>query len=116
MAATDSLSVVFAALADPTRRSILSRLREGPTTAGDLAAPFAMSKPAISQHLKVLETAGLVERAATAQWRTISLREAQLDEVAQWIDLHRVTWNERFDALDEHVELVKSRDMKGREK
>ena len=111
MASTDTLSVVFAALADPTRRGILSRLRQGPTTAGELAAPFAISKPAISQHLKVLETAGLVERATTAQWRTISLRETQLDEVAQWIDLHRVTWNERFDALDEHVQI-----MKGREK
>ena len=65
----DELSLVFQALADPTRRAIISRLRSGPTTVGDLAEPFAMSRPAISQHLKVLERAGLIERTADAQWR-----------------------------------------------
>ena len=72
--APDELSLVFQALADPTRRAIISRLRGGPTTVGELAEPFAMSRPAISQHLKVLERAGLIERTADAQWRRCTLR------------------------------------------
>jgi DNA-binding transcriptional ArsR family regulator len=108
----DRLSVIFSALADPTRREILSRLTDGPTTVGDLAAPFSMSKPAISQHLKVLETAGLIERTATAQWRTCTLRTEPLDTAADWVDRHRGLWSERFDLLDER--LRQQKEQKGR--
>ncbi|ANJ28419.1 ArsR/SmtB family transcription factor [Agromyces aureus] len=105
--AHDELSVVFQALADPTRRGILSRLREGPTTVGDLAEPFAISRPAISQHLKVLERAGLIERTANAQWRTCTLRTEPLDEASAWVDRHRGEWNERFDLLSERLRALK---------
>lgn len=103
----DALSLVFQALADPTRREILSRLRGGSTTVGELAEPFAMSRPAISQHLKVLERAGLIERTATAQWRTCTLRTEPLDEASAWVDRHRDEWNERFDLLDERLRELK---------
>jgi len=106
-AAADELSLVFQALADPTRRAILSRLHAGPTTVGELAEPFAMSRPAISQHLKVLERAGLIERTATAQWRTCTLRTEPLDEASAWVERHRAEWNERFDRLDEHLRTMK---------
>ena len=96
--AKDELSLVFHALADPTRRAILSRLHSGPTTVGELAEPFSMSRPAISQHLKVLERAGLIERTTTAQWRTCTLRTEPLDgpvtelddfgEVVARVDVH----------------------------
>ncbi|AWB96580.1 transcriptional regulator [Agromyces badenianii] len=103
----DELSLVFQALADPTRREILSRLRNGPTTVGELAEPFAMSRPAVSQHLKVLERAGLIERTATAQWRTCTLRTEPLDEASAWVERHRGEWNERFDLLDERLRELK---------
>jgi DNA-binding transcriptional ArsR family regulator len=106
--ATDDLSTVFQALADPTRRAIISRLREGATTVSELAEPFAMSRPAISQHLKVLERAGLIERTADAQWRRCTLRTAPLDEASVWVERHRGEWSERFDLLDERL-----RDLKG---
>ncbi len=104
----DELSGVFAALADPTRRAILARLSEGPATVGELGAPFAISKPAISQHIKVLRRAGLVEQAAQAQWRTCTLRTERLDEASEWIDRHRRLWNERFDLLDQQLQANKS--------
>jgi DNA-binding transcriptional ArsR family regulator len=104
----DTLSTIFQALADPTRRAILSRLKEGPSSVGDLAAPFQISKPAISQHLKVLETAGLIERHTRAQWRTCSLRTEPLDDAAEWVNHHRDLWNERFDLLDERVQQLKN--------
>ena len=85
----DTLSTIFQALADPTRRAILSRLKQGPSSVGDLAAPFTISKPAISQHLKVLESAGLIERQKNAQWRTCSLRTEPLDDAAAWVNKHR---------------------------
>ncbi|QUH05596.1 winged helix-turn-helix transcriptional regulator [Saccharopolyspora erythraea] len=110
MTAADPLSLVFSALADPTRRAILTRLSRGATTVGDLATPFAISAPAVSQHLKVLERAGLVERTARAQWRTVSLRTEPLDEVAQWVEKHRQEWNERFDLLDERLRRTKEDD------
>jgi DNA-binding transcriptional ArsR family regulator len=106
--AADDLSLVFHALADPTRRAILSRLRDGTTTVGELARPFDMSRPAVSQHLGVLERAGLIERTAEAQWRRVTLRTQPLDEVSAWIDRHRAEWNERFDLLEERL-----REMKG---
>jgi len=108
MAATpDALSLVFQALADPTRRAIISRLHDGPTTVGDLAAPFAMSRPAISQHLKVLERAGFIERATDAQWRRCTLRTEPLDEASAWVERHRADWTERFDLLDERLRELK---------
>src|SRR5215203_4837684 len=106
-AVIDELSLVFHALADPTRRAILSRLHGGPTTVGELAEPFAMSRPAISQHLKVLERAGLVERTTTAQWRTCTLRTEPLDQASEWVERHRGEWNERFDLLEEHLRRLK---------
>ena len=112
-AAVDELSAVFGALADPTRRGILSRLSTGATTVGELSAPFTISKPAISQHLKVLESAGLIERTTTAQWRTCSIRTESLDEVAAWINHHRAEWNERFELLDERLTELKSAEKKG---
>ena len=109
MAATaDRLDLVFQALADPTRRAIITRLRSGPTTVGELATPFAMSRPAISQHLNVLERAGLIQRTADAQWRRISLRTHALDEASAWVERHRAEWTERFDLLDERL-----RDLQG---
>jgi DNA-binding transcriptional ArsR family regulator len=105
---TDELSLVFQALADPTRRAIITRLSGGPTTVGELAAPFAMSRPAISQHLNVLERAGLIQRTADAQWRRVTLRQEPLDEASAWVERHRREWNERFDLLEERL-----RDLKG---
>ncbi|MDJ0406095.1 metalloregulator ArsR/SmtB family transcription factor [Rhodococcus erythropolis] len=103
------LDSVFSALADPTRREMLSRLKNGSMTVGELAEPFEMSRPAISQHLKVLEQAGLIERTATAQWRTCTLRAEGLDDASAWVDEHRRGWNERFDLLDERLRELKQR-------
>lgn len=103
MAGRDHLSTAFAALADPTRREILSRLSHGPMTVGELAEPFTVSRPAISQHLRVLEDAGFIERTVTAQWRTCALRSEALDDVAAWVDTHRAHWDERFDLLAERL-------------
>jgi DNA-binding transcriptional ArsR family regulator len=103
----DELSLVFHALADPTRRAIISRLRDGATTVGELAQPFDMSRPAISQHLNVLERARLIERTADAQWRRCTLRVEPLDEVFVWVERHRHEWNERFDQLEERLRELK---------
>lgn len=109
MAATDRLSLVFAALADPTRREILSHLAQGPATVGEVAEPFDMSAPAISQHLKVLERAGLVTRTVRAQWRTLSLEAQPLSEAAAWVERQRREWNLRLDALEDHLEAMTAR-------
>jgi len=109
MVAPDTLSLVFAALADPTRREILSRLAQGTATVGEVAAPFSVSGPAISQHLKVLERAGLVTRTAHAQWRTLSMRTEPLDQASAWVEQHRREWNLRLDALEAHLETMKAR-------
>lgn len=103
----DPLDLVFAALADPTRRAIITRLSQGPATAGELAEPLPISKPAVSQHLKVLERAGLITRTANAQWRNCSLRTESLDEAAAWVDKHLRDWQESFDALDERLREIK---------
>lgn len=95
--------MAFAALADPTRRDILTRLRSGPLTVGDLAVHYPISRPAVSQHLTVLEKAGLVARGRRAQWNDCSLATASLDEAAAWIEHQRADWIERFDLLDEHL-------------
>lgn len=99
--ATDPLSRIFFALADPTRRAMLERLAAGPETVGELAAPFAVSRPAISQHLGVLEEAGLIERTRQGQWRSCALRPEGLDDAEAWVAEHRAAWQSRFDRLDE---------------
>ena len=109
MPATDELSVAFAALADPTRRSILARLRGGPLTVGALASHYAMSRPAVSQHLGVLERAGMVARDRRARWRECRLEPAALDPAAAWIEQQRTAWSESFDALDEHLTRQRNR-------
>lgn len=109
MTTTDTLSLVFAALADPTRRAILSRLAQGSATVGEVAAPFPVSGPAISQHLKVLERAGLVTRTVHAQWRTLSMEKEPLDQASAWVEKHRREWNLRLDALEAHLEAMKTR-------
>jgi DNA-binding transcriptional ArsR family regulator len=99
----DPLSLVFAALADPTRRAILARLRRGPATVGELGEPFAMTGPAISKHLRVLERAGLVSRSRIAQARPAKLEAAPLEQVADWAEEFRQFWDERFDRLDDYL-------------
>ena len=100
---TDQLTTTFAALADPTRRAILARLAEGEATVNELAAPFAVSLPAISRHLKVLEHAGLIERGREGQARPSRLRAEALDDAVSWIDARKRTWNGRMDRLDAHL-------------
>lgn len=105
--ATDQLSKVFSALADPTRRDILARLGEGDATVTELAEPFTISLPAISRHLKVLEGAGLIARDRQAQWRTSSLRAAPLKEATSWMEHLSHLWDERFNRLDAHLASMK---------
>ncbi len=99
----DALSAKFAALADPTRRAILARLAMGETSVSELAAPFAMSMPAVSKHLKVLEGAGLISRGREAQWRPCKLEPQALRSVDQWLDDYRQLWEERFDRLEDYL-------------
>lgn len=99
----DRLSTIFAALADPTRRAILERLSEGEATVNELAAPFDMSLPAISRHLRVLEHAGLISRGRNAQWRPCRLELAPLEEVVDWIARYRTFYEGAFDRLDAHL-------------
>ena len=96
----DQLSHTFAALADPTRRAILARLIEGETSVTELAQPFAMSLPAVSKHLKVLEKAGLVSRGREAQWRPCRLDAGPLKDATDWLEPYRALWDARFDRLD----------------
>ena len=103
MQTTDPLSVTFAALADPTRRAILARLADGEATVKDLSAPVAMSQPAISKHLRVLERAGLIEQGRQAQWRPRRLRAGPLRDIATWVEQYRSHWEESFDRLDEYL-------------
>ncbi len=103
---TDRLSLVFAALADPTRRAILTRLLEGDATVNELAEPLPISLPAVSRHLKVLENAGLISRSKNAQWRTSSLEVEPLHEVVDWMEPYRRFWDASFDRLDAHLERV----------
>jgi DNA-binding transcriptional ArsR family regulator len=97
---TDPLSQKFAALADPTRRAILARLAKGEASVSELAEPFAMSLPAVSKHLKVLEHAGLITRGREAQWRPCRLEATALRDVDEWLDQYRRQWSETFDRLD----------------
>ena len=105
---SDPLSTVFAALADPTRRAILARLAAGEASVSELAAPFAMSLPAISKHLKVLERAGLIARGRRAQWRPCQLRAEPLHQAAGWLEAYRPYWEGRFDRLDDYLREIQS--------
>ena len=100
----DSLNTTFAALADPTRRALLARLAKGDAAVMELAAPFDMSLPAISRHLKVLERAGLITKARDAQWRPCRLSAAPLQGAADWIGQYRQFWEDRFDRLDAYLQ------------
>lgn len=104
----ERLDAAFAALADPTRRAIVSRLARGDATVGELASPFAMSMPAISKHLKVLERSGLISRGRDAQFRPCHLEVEALDQTLDWIAVHRRIWAERFDKLDAHLRDLRS--------
>ena len=101
---TDQLSATFAALADPTRRAILARLVEGEATVNELAAPFPITLQAVSQHLRVLERAGLIERGRSAQLRPSRLRGAPLKEAAEWLDRYRGFWEQSFDAMERRLD------------
>lgn len=105
---TDTLSSTFAALADPTRREILAQLADGEATVNELAAPFAMTLQAVSKHLKVLEHAGLISRGRQAQYRPCRLEPEPLDEAVEWVERHRVRWNERLDRLDAHLRTIQA--------
>jgi len=103
---TDRLSAAFAALADPTRRAILARLSEGEASVNELAAPFAMSLPAVSKHLKVLERSGLISRSQEAQWRPARLEPRGMKAIADWVEPYRQFWDASFDRLDAHLEAA----------
>jgi DNA-binding transcriptional ArsR family regulator len=107
--ATDQLSVIFGALADPTRRAILARLADGPATVNEIAEPFDMTLPAVSKHLKVLERAGLISRGREAQWRPCRLEAEPLREATEWMSRYREFWESSFDKLDAHLKTL----MKG---
>ena len=102
----DPLSTTFAALADPTRRAMLARLANGEATVTELAAPFDLSLPAISKHLKVLQRAGLIEQGRQAQWRPCRLKADRLRDVAVWIDQYRRHWEESFERLDAYLREI----------
>jgi DNA-binding transcriptional ArsR family regulator len=103
------LDRTFAALADPTRRAILRRLASGEATVTELSTPFAMTQPAVSKHLKVLERAGLIERGRERQWRPARLQAEPLRAVAEWTLGYREFWEERYDRLDEYLEELQGR-------
>ena len=107
---TDHLSIIFGALADPTRRAILAHLAGGTATVKDLSAPFAMSGPAVSKHLRVLERAGLVARGREAQWRPRRLEAAPLKEVAEWAENYRGFWDESYERLDEYLHHLQEKE------
>ena len=104
----DQLSLAFAALADPTRRAILARLADGECTVGELAKPFAMSGPAVSKHLKVLERAGFISRGRNAQWRPCRLDAAPIRKVAEWADAYRKFWDASYARLDTYLEQLQA--------
>src|ERR1700686_2117639 len=112
----DRLSETFGALADPTRRAILAPLASGEASVTELAEPFAMSMPAISKHLKVLERAGLIARGREAQWRPCRLQARPLQDVAGWVEHYRRFWEESFDRLDDYLQELKKQDSKNRKK
>ena len=112
----DRLTTTFAALADPTRRAILARLVTGEASVTELAEPFAMSLPAVSKHLKVLEKAGLITRGHHAQWRPCQLKAAPLKDVADWVEHYQHFWEESFDRLGDYLAGLKAEESKIKEK
>src|SRR5512147_3257212 len=111
---TANLDLAFAALADPSRRAILSRLAAGEATVTELAAPFDISLPAISRHLKVLEQAGLISRGRDAQWRPCRLEAAPLGEIAGWVERYRRFWDKSFDRMDAYLAEIQKGGPDGR--
>lgn len=111
----DQLTLTFSALADPTRRSILERLAQGRATVSELAAPFKISLPAVSRHLKVLEQAGLIARGRDAQWRPAQLQAKPLKEVSVWLERYRSNWEESYERLDEYLADVQKRNNPNKE-
>jgi DNA-binding transcriptional ArsR family regulator len=109
---TDNLSLTFSALADPTRRAILARLAKGEASVTELAAPFAVSMPAITKQLKVLEKAGLIVRGREAQWRPARIQAAPLKDVNEWLERFRKNWEESFDRLDKYLQKVQKQQKK----
>lgn len=109
----DRLSLTFSALADPTRRAILARLSTGAASVNEIAAPFAMSLPAISKHLKVLERAQLIARGKEAQWRPCELKAEPLREADAWLEQYRQMWEERFDRLDAYLMELQAKSVEG---
>ena len=107
----DPLSTTFAALADPTRRAILARLAKGEASVKDLSAPFDMSQPAISKHLRVLERAGLIEQGRQAQWRPRRLRAGPLKDIADWVGQYRRHWEESFERLDAYLRELQDKEQ-----
>jgi DNA-binding transcriptional ArsR family regulator len=107
-----ALSLTFGALADPTRRAILARLASGEATVAELAEPFAMSGPAISKHLRVLEKAGLIARGRQAQWRPSRLRPHSFKAAADWLEAYRRFWEESFARLDDYLEQLQKKERK----
>jgi DNA-binding transcriptional ArsR family regulator len=112
----DRLSTTFAALADPTRRAILARLASGEKSVNELAEPFEMSLPAVSKHLKVLESAGLIARGREAQWRPCRLDAAPLKDISNWVERYRRFWEESFNRLDAYLREIQSKENQPREK
>jgi DNA-binding transcriptional ArsR family regulator len=111
--AADRLSITFSALADPTRRAILARLALGEASVNELVAPFRISQPAISKHLKVLERAGLITRGREAQWRPCKLEGSPLKDVVDWLEPYRRFWEERLDRLEDHLRTLQSKPSEG---
>jgi DNA-binding transcriptional ArsR family regulator len=105
----DHLTTTLSALADPTRRAILARLSLGDASVNELLAPFSISQPAISKHLKVLERAGLITRGREAQWRPCKLEGSPLKDVADWLEPYRRFWEQRLDRLDEHLRTLQAK-------
>lgn len=105
------LDTTFAALSDPTRRAIVERLADGEASVTELAAPFAMSLPAVSKHLKVLEKAGLISRGRRAQWRPCRLEPEPLKEASEWLEEYRRLWEERLDRLDEYLQTLQGKEQ-----
>ena len=116
MTSAETLNLTFAALADPTRRAILSRLASGNASVNELAAPFKMSLPAISKHLKVLERSGLISRGRQAQWRPCRLKARPMKEAVDWLEHYRRYWEESFDRLDDYLQKLQAAELQPKEK
>jgi DNA-binding transcriptional ArsR family regulator len=112
MMSSDQLSATFAALADPTRRAILARLARGDASVKELAEPFAISAPAVTKHLKVLERAGLISRGRTAQWRPCRLEAKPLQDVADWVEQYHKFWDESLNRLEDYIRELQAQETK----